>query len=256
VSVRTVTSASQVGLERPVALPLAGPEVHHPRMKRAVAVLTALALSGSLAACGDDGGDGMSPSSSTSTATSSPVPALSPTSAASAPATATPTTASPGATATPVEQDDAPADFPAQSALSEQEPSGGPLTVTAVRVARQEGYDRVVFELAGRTAGQAGWRVEYVDEPSAQGSGDPVEVDGEAALSVLITGTGYPMDTGQEEVAGDPALPGDLEVVQDVVLGAVFEGQYEAFIGTSGEQPFRVFRLGNPERVVVDVRSP
>jgi hypothetical protein len=64
------------------------------------------------------------------------------------------------------------------------------------------------------------------------------------------------MDTGVEEVADDPALPGDLGVVTDVALGAVFEGQYEAFVGTSGRQPFRVFRLGNPERVVVDVRTP
>ena len=219
-------------------------------MKRAAAVLTALALSGSLAACGDDGTDGLAPSASTSTPSASPVPTLSPTAEPTATPTATAT-----ATASAPEDDDAPAGFPAEPALSEQAPSGGPLTVTAVRVARQEGYDRVVFELAGKAPGQAGWRVEYVDEPSQQGSGDPVPVDGEAALAVLITGTGYPMDTGQEEVAGDPALPGDLQVVQDVVLGAVFEGQYEAFIGTSGRQPFRVFRLGDPERVVVDVRS-
>ena len=210
---------------------------------RAATALTALALAGSLAACGD-GTDGVAPSASTSTPSASAVPTLSPT---AEPATATPTAGG--------EDDDTPEGFPAEPALSEQEPSGGPLTVTAVRVARQEGYDRVVFELAGRAAGQAGWRVQHVDEPRAQGSGDPVAVEGEAALAVLITGTGYPMDTGQEEVADDPALPGDLAVVQDVVLGAVFEGQYEAFIGTSGRQPFRVFRLGDPERVVVDVRS-
>ena len=221
-------------------------------MKRAAAVLTALALCGSLAACGDDGTDDLAPSAATGTPSASPVPGQSPTTAP----TAGPSTAAPTAPATPAQDGDAPADFPAEPALSEQEPSGGPLTVTAVRVARQEGYDRVVFELAGTAAGQAGWRVEYVDEPSAQGSGDPVEVAGDAALSVLITGTGYPMDTGQEEVSSDPALPGDLQVVEDVVLGAVFEGQYEAFIGTAGRQPFRVFRLGDPERVVVDVRTP
>jgi hypothetical protein len=218
------------------------------RMKRAAAVLTALALSGSLAACGDDGADDLTPSAATSSPSASPVPTLSPTSAPSAEPT-------PTATASPAEPDDAPADFPAAPGLSEQEPSGGPLTVTTVRVAAQSGYDRVVFELAGRNAGQAGWRVEYVDEPAEQGSGDPVEVDGEAALAVIITGTGYPMDTGEEEVTDDPALPGDLQVVRDVWLGAVFEGQYDAFIGTSGEQPFRVFRLSDPERVVVDVRS-
>jgi predicted small lipoprotein YifL len=220
-------------------------------MKRAAAVLTALALSGSLAACGDDGADDLAPTSATRTPSASPVPTLSPT--APAGGTAGPTaTASSSAAA----EDDAPADFPATPALSEQEPSGGPLSVVAVRVARQEGYDRVVFELAGQDPGQAGWRVEYVDEPSADGSGDPVEVDGAAALSVVISGTGYPMDTGQQEVEQDPALPGDLAVVEDVRLIGVFEGQYGAFVGTSGEQPFRVFRLGDPERVVVDVRAP
>jgi predicted small lipoprotein YifL len=224
-------------------------------MKRAAAVLTALALSGSLAACGDDGADDLTPSAATRSPSASPVPTLSPTAGPTAEPTASPTAGTPTASASAGGQDDAPVGFPAAPGLSEQEPSGGPLTVTAVRVARQDGYDRVVFELAGKNAGQAGWRVEYVDDPRGQGSGDPVAVDGEAALSVLITGTGYPMDTGQEEVADDPALPGDLEVVQDVVLGAVFEGQYEAFIGTSGRQPFRVFRLGGPERVVVDVRS-
>ena len=223
-------------------------------MKRAAALLTALALSGSLAACGDDGTDDLSPSASTSTPSASPVPTLSPTVEPTAAAPTSGTSTAPAPTAGG-EDDDAPAGFPAEPVLSEQEPSGGPLSVTAVRVARQDGFDRVVFELAGKTAGQAGWRVEYVDDPSAQGSGDPVQVGGDAALAVLITGTGYPMDTGQEEVSGDPALPGDLEVVEDVVLGAVFEGQYEAFIGTSGRQPFRVFRLGDPERVVVDVRS-
>ena len=228
-------------------------------MKRAAAVLTALALSGTLAACGGDGGDELTPSASTSTPSTSPGPDSSPSASSTAAPSASPATVQPSGTpspAGPAEGGDAPAGFPATPALAEQEPSGGPLSVTAVRVAAQPGYDRVVFELAGSAAGQAGWRVEYVDEPSAQGSGDPVDVGGDAALSVLITGTGYPMDTGQDEVEGDPSLPGDLAVVEDVVLGAVFEGQYEAFIGTAGRQPFRVFRLADPERVVIDVRTP
>ena len=219
--------------------------------------MAAASLAPVLAACG--GEDDLEPSAATGSPSASPVPTVSPTAGGSAPSsapTAAPTAGTPAASAGTGAEDDAPVGFPAGPALSEQQPSGGPLTVTAVRVAHQQGYDRVVFELAGRAAGQAGWRVEYVDEPRAQGSGDPVPVDGEAALAVLVTGTGYPMDTGQEEVADDPALPGDLEVVEDVVLGAVFEGQYEAFIGTAGEQPFRVFRLGDPERVVVDVRTP
>lgn len=211
-------------------------------MKRAAAVLLALALTGSLAACGDDG-DELAPTPTTAGADTD------------AGATPAPTDEAAPSPAAGEGADSTPEPFPADAELDEQEPTGGPLTVTAVRVARQEDYDRVVFELDGEAAGEPGWRVEYVDEPTEPGSGDPVEVEGEAVLSVLLTGTGYPFDTGQEEVSDDPALPGDLQVVQDVVLGAVYEGQFDAYVGTASRAPFRVFRLADPARVVVDVRA-
>lgn len=144
--------------------------------------------------------------------------------------------------------------FPANTAVDTEEPTGGPLSVVAVRVAKQDGYDRVVFELDGKEAGEPGWRVEYTDDPAEQGSGDRVEVDGDATLAIDITGVGFPMDTGVEEQTDDPTLPAGLTVIEDVVLGATFEGQYQAFVGTAREAPFRVFRLSNPARVVLDVR--
>lgn len=219
-------------------------------MKRTSSALLALALTGSLVACSDDGDDGGTGQVAATAGTStSPSPSAGQTAQVEPSASASPS-------AGPVETEQpAQAPFPANTAVDTEEPSGGPLSVTAVRVAPQEGYDRVVFELDGQSAGQPGWRVEYVDEPTAQGSGDSVEVAGDAALSVTITGTGYPFDTGVEEVEGDPALPGGLQVVEDVVLGGVYEGQYDAFIGTSGRAPFRVFRLDDPARVVVDVRT-
>jgi hypothetical protein len=143
--------------------------------------------------------------------------------------------------------------FPARTGLDQEAALGGPLSVVAVRVANQDGYDRVVFELKGRSAGAPGWRVEYVDNPTQDGSGEPVDVGGDATLAVRIEGAGYPGDTGfdyAETVDG----PGATEMVEDVELGAVFEGVYEAWIGTSRKAPFRVFRLENPARVVVDVR--
>lgn len=77
---------------------------------------------------------------------------------------------------------------------------------------------------------------------------------GDATLAIDITGVGFPMDTGVEEETDDPPLPAGLRVIEDVVLGATFEGQYQAFVGTTRKAPFRVFRLANPARVVVDVR--
>ncbi len=185
-------------------------------------------------------------------------PSATPSRSASASPSAAPSTsaaASPSASAAADTEPTAPAQaFPADTGPDTEEPTGGPLSVVAVRVARQDGYDRVVFELAGKQAGEPGWRVEYTDDPAQQGSGNAVKIEGAAALAVFITGTGFPFDTGAEEENDDPMLPPDLAVIEDVVLGATFEGQYEAFVGTAREAPFRVFRLADPARVVIDVR--
>ena len=200
--------------------------------RRVVLVLTACLLA---TACGDD----------PTLTGSSGGPSPSPSAAEEAPAAESP---KPTATTQP-----AAAPFDADAGRDTQEASGGPLSVTQVRVARHDGYDRVVFELDGREPGVPGWQVEYVDEPRRDGSGDRVEVAGDKTLVVLIRGAGYPFDTGVEE-ADEAVVPRDLEVVRDVQLGSVFEGVYEAFIGTTSEAPFRVFRLTDPARVVVDVR--
>ncbi len=161
--------------------------------------------------------------------------------------------ASASATTSAAPEPSAPA-FPADTKVDTEEPTGGPLSVVAVRVARQEGFDRVVFELGGNQSGEPGWRVAYTDDPAQQGSGNPVEVEGAQTLAVDITGVGFPMDTGAVEETDDPALPAGLAVITDVVLEATFEGQYQAFVGTSRKAPFRVFRLTDPARVVIDVR--
>jgi hypothetical protein len=44
--------------------------------------------------------------------------------------------------------------------------------------------------------------------------------------------------------------------VQDVVLGSVFEGTYEAFVGVRSQTPFQVTRLTDPTRLVVDIEHP
>jgi len=126
------------------------------------------------------------------------------------------------------------------------------LTVTDVRAATHDGYDRVVFQLGG--TGAPGWRVGYVDKAVDDPSGKPVPVQGAGVLQVMISGTGYPADTGQTEWAGSPLNPG-LPVVQEVDVRGVFEAQTQAFIGVArAGAPFRVLVLTAPERLVVDVQ--
>ena len=208
-------------------------------MTRRAAVCPSLLLAAALlAACGD-GDTATSPSASTGEASA-------PSSSAAAPST--------GAEDTGTE--DTGTDVPPFEGGTEpvtQEASADALvTVSDIRTGRQDGYDRVVLELGG--TGTPGWDVRYVDQAYGQGTGDPLEVAGEAVLQVTVTGAGYPFDTGVEEWAGPDPLPGNgTRTVTEVVWDATYEGTSVALIGTTGEAPFRVYALEDPTRVVVEV---
>lgn len=168
--------------------------------------------------------------------------------------------ASAGATDTPTGSTDddgstSAAPFPADTEPDTSEPSAGAaLTVTDVRVGRHDGFDRVVFELGG--TGTPGWRVEYVPEAVEDGSGNVVHLDGDGTLQVMISGSGYPTDTGVAEYSGpNPVRVAETDEVEEVLLGSVFEGSTQAFVGTDEVSPFRVYALTDPTRVVVEVRN-
>jgi hypothetical protein len=215
------------------------------------AALTACLL---LAGCGD----GTTPASSSSTATSAPDSTESP---------AEPTGTAGGdagdgdgdgdggedTVGDTVGDTGAAPPFPADTAADTAEASADALvTVTDIRTGRHDGFDRVVFEVGG--TGTPGWDVRYVDVATSQGRGDVVEVAGEAVLQVTVTGAGYPYDTGVEEYAGPDPLPGQgTATVTEVVFDATFEGTTVAFVGTRAEAPFRVYALQDPARVVVEV---
>ena len=132
--------------------------------------------------------------------------------------------------------------------------TGGQRWVTGVRTARHDGYDRVVFDLDG--GGTAGWYVSYTDDPRADGSGDPVPVEGQVFLQVVLRGMGYPGFDGIPEIDLGATPGAGTRGVTEVVPAGVFEGDQLAFIGlTGGRRPFRVFGLTDPVRVVVDVRD-
>jgi hypothetical protein len=177
--------------------------------------------------------------------------AATPTSAAgesSAAQTSRAATAGDGAT-------DAP-DFPANTKPdTAKASSGASVTVSDIRVGRQKGFDRVVFEVGG--TGTPGWDVRYVDAASSQGSGAAVDLAGDATLQVTLTGVGYPYDTGVTEysVTGPLSAP-DTEVVTEVVYDATFEGTAMAFVGAKTKAPFRVYLLKAPTRVVLEVADP
>jgi hypothetical protein len=129
------------------------------------------------------------------------------------------------------------------------------LGLVDVGLAAHADADRVAFTLAGDDR-LAGWRVQYVDEPRAHGSGHLVEVAGDAVLRVILTGMALPPDLPQsiqdQLWDGDAITLGGTGIVEVVDVG-VYEGQHLLFVGTTGRQPFTVARLSGPQRISIDV---
>ena len=204
-------------------------------------VLLTVALLVGAAGCGDALTDRAAPTVASASAT----PGAPTTGAPTEPSTATPEPSAP-----PFTSDTRPDDGGAGW------DEGNGLGVTGVRTARQPGYDRVVFTFGG--TGTPGWRVEYTTSPTAEGSGEPVALEGTVFLQVTLRGVGHPYDTGLAPFGDSTTrLPGTGTTrVAEIAPGGFFEGAQQAFIGLTGaRRPFRVFALADPVRVVVDVRD-
>jgi hypothetical protein len=206
-------------------------------------IVTATVLAVALGGC--TGGSSPSPSSSSmpATTTSSPTspPSASPTSSSS-------TSPSPTASVPP--------GFSLDEVTSPTFPDlGGDLGgIGVVRVGHHPTYDRVVWQFPG--SGRPTYRVHYVDQPVADGSGDVVKVAGDAYLEVMITFVGVPAEgTAQPKDASAASMSGTNIAAATAIYGG-FEGYGQAFVGVRGEQrPFKVTVLKNPTRLVLDVYS-
>jgi hypothetical protein len=128
--------------------------------------------------------------------------------------------------------------------------------LTDVRAARHLGYDRVVFEFRN---GVPGYDVRYVEPPvRADGSGDEVSVAGGAVLLVRME-PALDADLSQESApptyTGPTRFSPDTAAVVELVRTGGFEAVLTWAIGVDGELPFRVTRLEDPARLVIDVST-
>ena len=130
----------------------------------------------------------------------------------------------------------------------------GVVVLAAVRTARHEGYDRIVFEFDGDTL--PGFRLSYVDKPQHQcGSGEEVWLAGDAWLSIRLEPAHAHTEAGAPTVAERarrPQLPNLLELR----MTCDFEAQVEWVAGVASPAGYRIQRLQKPARLVVDLRQP
>ena len=123
------------------------------------------------------------------------------------------------------------------------------LALTGIRAATHEGFTRVVLEFAGK--GTPGvWSAAWTDEAVEQGRGLPIQVEGQAALDLVIDGT--PMTATEHPYpSGTHTRAGDLDVVSD----GTFEDNTHVVIGAPAPRQFQIGFLSNPVRMVIDIRD-
>ena len=123
------------------------------------------------------------------------------------------------------------------------------LALTGIRAATHEGFTRVVLEFAGK--GTPGvWSAAWTDEAVEQGRGLPIQVEGQAALDLVIDGT--PMTATETPYPGGThTRAGDLDVVSD----GTFEDNTHVVIGAPTSRQFQIGFLSDPVRMVIDVRD-
>lgn len=151
--------------------------------------------------------------------------------------------------------------------------TGGPVPViTGLRTGSHPDFDRVTVALgvgtgdpgapsrdsgAGAPPGAEafpGYRAAYVDRPLHEcGSGRQIHPVGDGWLELRLE------PAAAHTEAGEPTLPGRETAVDGALLRRIyrtcdFEAVVTFVLAVSSPEPFRVFTLPDPPRVVVDVR--
>lgn len=120
-------------------------------------------------------------------------------------------------------------------------------TLEVIRAAHHPDIDRVVFEFDGPVPDSD---VHYVRRLVGDPSGRRVPVPGQAVLQVTMFDTVAHDEFGPRAAARNTfPLPNVMSVLQ----GGDFEGVVTYGIGLAKEQPFDVFTLTNPSRLVIDI---
>lgn len=129
-----------------------------------------------------------------------------------------------------------------------------------VQVSAEDGSERIMFEFATEfgtfelVEGVPAYEVSYEDSPAQCGSGEAVEIDGEAMLVVNFPTTySYDPEEGTALVT-EPDL-GDVEHILGVEQSCAFEGVSTWVFGIDSEAGFSVSEESDPTSLVIDIET-
>ena len=129
--------------------------------------------------------------------------------------------------------------------------AAAPTELTAITTGRHDAFDRIVLEFSGP---EPMCTASYVNQIVADGSGQPISLDGNAFLQVTLSGAAAHDDAGKSTYNGPDMIDTpDLQNVAAVTVAGDFEGQVTLGIGLNTKTHYKVFALSVPTRVVIDV---
>ena len=134
--------------------------------------------------------------------------------------------------------------------VSSVERGGMPVLLDDVRAAKNDGFDRVVFEFRDAIPG---YHVEYIDQPVRDcGAGEVRTIAGDGWLQVRFspavahTEAGEPTITERERAL---ALP----ILRELELTCDFEAVVTWVLGAASPHRYSLLELRDPPRLVVDI---
>lgn len=132
---------------------------------------------------------------------------------------------------------------------------GTSTTVHVVRVAKQKGFDRVVFEFDGPVPN---YEIKYLKSGYYEGEAGRRRIRIAGSRFIQVTLNQIPIDENQVKVieAKNFMPKGKLKLpaVAQLDQGEFFEGFFDFLIGVNGRKLFRVSELTNPSRLVIDFK--
>ena len=124
-------------------------------------------------------------------------------------------------------------------------------SVCKVRVAKNKGFDRVVFEF---DEGKPRYVIQYLPSNiySTEGGDNEIKIAGNVFMVMNIYGMG--VDEMPCKLKNYPKKKLKFPTLMQIQQGVWFEGIQDFIIGVKAKKSFRVQELSNPSRLVIDFK--
>lgn len=123
--------------------------------------------------------------------------------------------------------------------------------VVNLRYATHKNFDRVVIDIDGRIPGG---RIHYSRNFFYDGSGEPVPIKGRAGLALALNPAVAHNHAGHSVYDGPKIARPRFDTLKALAFTGDFEGYVSFAFALTHRAEYRVFKLHDPQRLVIDFR--